>query len=30
MQFLEEQGFEITYLPVNHDGVISVEELKML
>ena len=28
MQFLEEQGFEITYLPVNHDGVISVEELK--
>jgi cysteine sulfinate desulfinase/cysteine desulfurase-like protein len=23
-----EQGFEITYLPVNHDGVISVEELK--
>ena len=28
MQFLDEQGFEITYLPVNHDGVISVEELK--
>ena len=28
LQFLEEQGFEITYLPVNHDGVISVEELK--
>lgn len=28
MQFLEEQGFEITYLPVNHDGVISVEELR--
>ena len=28
MQFLEEQGFEITYLPVNHNGVISVEELK--
>lgn len=28
MQFLEEQGFEITYLPVNHDGVISVEEMK--
>ena len=28
MQFLEEQGFQITYLPVNHDGVISVEELK--
>lgn len=28
MQFLEELGFEVTYLPVNSDGQISVEELK--
>lgn len=26
--FLEEQGFEITYLPVNHRGHISLEDLK--
>lgn len=28
MQFLEEQGFEVTYLPVDHEGVISLEELR--
>ncbi len=28
MQFLEEQGYEVTYLPVNHDGVISVDALR--
>lgn len=28
MQFLEEQGYEVTYLPVDHDGVISVDELR--
>lgn len=28
MQFLEELGFEMTYLPVNSDGQISVEKLK--
>ncbi len=28
MQFLEELGFEVTYLPVNSDGQISVEKLK--
>lgn len=27
-RFLEEQGFEVTYLPVNSDGIISTEELK--
>ena len=26
--FLEEQGFEITYLPVDHQGHISLEELE--
>lgn len=25
---LEEQGFSVTYLPVNHDGVISTENVK--
>ena len=29
MQFLEELGFEVTYLPVNSDGQISVEKLKV-
>lgn len=28
MQFLEEQGYEVTYLPVDHDGVISVDALR--
>lgn len=28
MGFLEEQGFSITYLPVNEYGLISLEELK--
>lgn len=28
MKFLEDNGFEITYLGVNHDGRISLEELK--
>lgn len=28
MQFLEELGFEVTYLPVNSDGQISIEKLK--
>ena len=28
MQFLEKLGFEVTYLPVNSDGQISVEKLK--
>lgn len=28
MEFLREQGFEITYLPVNSYGCISLEELK--
>jgi cysteine desulfurase len=27
-QYLESQGFEITYLPVDHDGLISSEDLK--
>lgn len=28
MQYLEESGFEITYLSVDHDGVIDIDELK--
>ncbi len=28
MSFLEEMGFEITYLPVDHQGHISLEELE--
>ncbi|SFH47333.1 cysteine desulfurase [Tindallia magadiensis] len=27
-QHLEKQGYEVTYLPVNEEGIISVEELK--
>lgn len=28
MTFLEEQGFEVTYLKVDQDGVVSVEEVR--
>lgn len=28
MAFLEESGFEVTYLPVDSDGIISLEELE--
>lgn len=28
MAYLEEQGFEITYLKVDHDGLISLEQLQ--
>ena len=28
MEYLEEQGFEVTRLPVDHEGVISLEDLK--
>lgn len=28
MQYLESQGFQVTYLPVNEYGVISLEDLK--
>ena len=28
MEFLEEQGFRITYLPVNASGVINIEDLE--
>ncbi len=28
MKFLEEQGFDVTYLPVDKDGLISLEELQ--
>lgn len=28
MAFLAEQGFEVTYLPVNEDGVINLDDLK--
>jgi cysteine desulfurase len=27
-QYLESQGFEVTYLPVDHDGLISLEDLE--
>jgi len=28
MAFLEEMGYEITYVPVNRDGVVSTEDIK--
>lgn len=28
MEFLKEQGFEITYLSVDENGIISLEELE--
>lgn len=28
MRYLEEQGFQITYLPVDHNGVIRLEDLR--
>lgn len=28
MRFLEEQGYRITYLPVDHDGIVSLDALK--
>ncbi|MFJ7974944.1 cysteine desulfurase family protein [Peribacillus sp. NPDC096379] len=28
-QFLEKSGFEVTYLPVNEEGLVSVEELRL-
>ena len=28
MSFLEEQGFRITYLPVDQDGIVSLDALR--
>ncbi|MCR4588904.1 MAG: cysteine desulfurase, partial [Lachnospiraceae bacterium] len=28
MQYLEKQGFTVTYLPVNKEGILSIEDLK--
>ena len=28
MAYLEENGYEVTYLPVDENGVISLDELK--
>ena len=27
-EFLESRGYEVTYLPVNENGIISIEDLK--
>ncbi len=27
-QYLESRGFEVTYLPVNHEGLLSIEDLE--
>ncbi len=28
MEYLQKEGFEITYLPVNHEGKVSLDDLK--